>query len=496
MKKSIFGMLLTMESLFIGCVALVAFYYHCKLGEQDWKAFALTAAITFVCGSLLTAYGHTNLGRRNPTLSRGGAFIIVGLTWVVFSFFGMLPFIFYEGLDVDIASAYFETMSGFSTMGATIIPNIEDMPHGILLWRSLMQWMGGLGIVVFSFAMLPVKDMKNSTMFIAEMSGLTVNRLKPKIGATSRRLLFIYLVLTIVCTLMFWAGPMNLFDAICFAFSTIATGGYGTHTASIGYFHSAYVEYVCATFMIISSINFGIYYYMSIWRGRECLKNEEVKGFLFTVVGLVAIFCLLFRFGTFDGSVAVPQTGEEIFRTSLFHVASIISSSGFQAESFDYVGWGTAFWMPTIVMMILGGCTVSTAGGMKMMRVLIYLKYAFREFRVHLHPQAVISIKFNGRIITEPHIRRVMSYLVIYVFLLIISCAVMTMFMDFDITTAFGAVISSMGNTGPALGSLGPAGNFVAVPAAGKWLLSFLMLVGRLEIFTVLFLFMPKAWRI
>ena len=489
-------MLLVIESLFLALNMLVALYYHFESGEQDWEAFAWTAGITFLSGFLLTVYGHTRLGRRQQQLSRGGAFIIVGLTWVVCSIFGMLPFILYKGLDVDVASAYFETMSGFSTMGATIIPDIEAMPHGILLWRSLMQWMGGLGIVVFSFAMLPVRDMKNSTMFIAEMSGLTINRLQPKIGATSRRLLLIYVFLTIVCMLMFWAGPMNLFDAMCYALSTVATGGFGTHTASIGYFHSAYIEYVCAAFMLISSINFGLYYYLSIWRPRICLKNEEVKGFLLTVMGLVAVFCLLFRFTAFDGSVAVPQTGEAIFRTSLFHVATIISSSGFQSEVFDYVGWGTPFWMPTIVMMILGGCTVSTAGGMKMMRVIIYLKYALREFRTHLHPHAVIGIRFNGRVIADRHIRRVMSYLVIYVFVLIISCALMTMFMDFDITTAFGAVVSSFGNTGPALGELGPAGNFVYVPAAGKWLLSFLMLIGRLEIFTVLFLFMPKAWRI
>ena len=496
MKKSIFGMLRMLESLFLAFVTLVALYYHYTLGETDWKAFGITTGITWLAGALFTAYGHTELGRKEKQLSRGGSFIIVGLTWVVFSLFGMLPFILYDGLDVDIASAYFETMSGFSTMGATIIPNIEDMPHGILMWRSLMQWMGGLGIVVFSFALLPVKDMKNSTMFIAEMSGLSIHRLQPKIGATSRRLLLIYLVLTIICTLMFWAGPMGLYDSVCFALSTVATGGFAPHTASIGYFHSAYIEYVCATFMIISSLNFGIYYYLSIMQGRVCLKNEEVKSFLMTVIGLVALFCLLFRFKTFDGSVDVPQTGESIFRTSLFHVATIISSCGFQAESFDYVGWGTAFWIPTVAMMILGGCTVSTAGGMKMMRVLIYLKYALREFRVHLHPHAVISIKFNGRIIGDQHIRRVMSYLVIYVFILLICCGLMTMFMDYDLTTAFGAVVSSFGNTGPALGELGPANNFVSVPAAGKWMLSFLMLVGRLEIFTVLFLFMPKAWRL
>ncbi|MBR1787974.1 MAG: TrkH family potassium uptake protein [Bacteroidaceae bacterium] len=496
MKKSIFGMLLTLESLFLAFVLAVAVYYHYTLGETDWKAFAWTTAITFLTGTSLTAYGHTKYGRTQKQLTRGGSFIIVGMTWVVFSAFGMLPFIFYEGLDVDFASAYFETMSGFSTMGATIIPDIESMPHGILLWRSLMQWMGGLGIVVFSFALLPVRDMKNSTMFIAEMSGLTINRLQPKIGATSRRLLLIYLVLTLVCILFFWVGPMNLFDALCFSLSTIATGGYGTHTANIGYFHSAYVEYVCALFMLASSVNFGLYYYLSIFRGRDSLKNEEVRAFALTVVGFVALFCLLFRFTQFDGSVAIPHTGEDIFRTSLFHVATIISSSGFQAQAYDYVGWGQAFWMPTVVMMIIGGCTVSTAGGIKMMRVLIYLKYTLREFRTHLHPNAIIGIKFNGRVIADRHIRRVMSFLVIYVLLLIVSCVLMTMFMGFDLTEAFGAAVSSLGNTGPALGSLGPSGNFVAVPAAGKLLLSFLMLVGRLEIFTVLFLFMPKAWKI
>ena len=257
MKKSVFGILLMMESQFLALITLVALYYHFTEGETDWKAFGVTTGITFLFGAMLTLYGHTKLGRTEKQLSRGGSFIIVGLTWVVFSLFGMLPFILYEGLQVDVASAYFEAMSGFSTMGATIIPDIEAMPHGILLWRSMMQWMGGLGIVVFSFAMLPVKDMKNSTMFIAEMSGLTIHRLKPKIGATSRRLLLIYLVLTIACILMYWMGPMNLFDSVCYSLSTIATGGYGTHTESMGYFHSAYIEYVASAFMLISSINFG-----------------------------------------------------------------------------------------------------------------------------------------------------------------------------------------------------------------------------------------------
>jgi len=496
MKKSIFGMLLILESLFLLATTAVALYYHYQLGESDWQAFALTTLITMLCGALLVIYGHTKAGRHEKLLSRGGSFIIVGLAWVLCSVFGMLPFLFYEGTDIDIASAYFETMSGFTTMGGTVFSDIDGLPHGILFWRCLTQWMGGLGIVVFSFALLPVNDMKNATMFQAEMSGLTINRLQPKIGATSRRLLLIYIILTIVCMLLYWAGPMNLFDAVTHALTTISTGGFSTHTASIGHFHSAYIEYVASTFMLISSINFGLYYYISMWRGRVCLKNDELRAYLLTFVGMMAVFCLLFHFTTFDGSVAVPHTGEEVFRTSYFHVATIFTSTGYQGSIFDYVGWGRPFWMPTLLMMMIGGCTVSTAGGMKMMRVLVYLKYAMREFRIHLHPHAVVSIKLNGHVVTPNNIHRVMAYLVIYILMMIFGVAFFTMFLGIDMDTAFGACVSSFGNTGPGMGAFGPANNYAACPAAGKWLLSFLMVMGRLEIFTVLFLFMPKAWKI
>ncbi len=496
MKKSIFGMLLMVEGLFMGATTLVALYFHYMLGETDWKALGLTAIITFLCGAALTIYGHTKMGRKQKTLSRSGSFIIVGLTWIVLSLFGMLPFLLYKGINIDVASAYFEAMSGFTTMGGTVFSDIDHLPHGILFWRCLTQWMGGLGIVVISFALLPISDMKNATMFQAEMSGLTVNRLQPKIGATSRRLLLIYIILTLVCAGLYWAGPMNLFDAVCHALTTISTGGFSTHTASFGHFHSRYLEYVASSFMLISSINFGLYYYISMRRARLCLRDDEVRAYLLTFVGMMAIFCLLFHFTTFDGTAAIPRTGEEVFRASFFHVATIFTSTGYQGEMCDYVAWGTPFWMPTLVMMIIGGCTVSTAGGVKMMRVLVYLKYAMREFRIHMHPHAVVSIKMNGHVVAPNNIHRVMAYLVIYVILIIISCAIFSIFMNFDLDTAFAACVSSFGNTGPALGVMGPTGNYATVPALGKMLLSFLMVVGRLEIFTVLFLFMPKAWKI
>lgn len=496
MKKSIFGTLLTMQSLFMGFNTLVALYYHYTLGETDWKAFLWTTVITLLSGVLLTSYGHTKLGRRNKQLSRGGSFIIVGLTWVIFSLFGMLPFILYEGLPIDIVSAYFEAMNGFTTTGSTVLSNLEEMPHGILLWRSLMQWMGGLGIVVFSFALIPISDMKNANMFKAETTGISLNRLTPKIGSTARRLLLIYILLTLACAVLYWLGPMNMFDAINHALTTISTGGYSTHSDNLGYFHSAYIEYVASAFMFVSAINFSLFYYVSILRPQVFFRNEEMRSYLMMAVGMMAIFCLLFRFSPNPAGTDMPQTGEEIFRTSLLHVSSIFTSTAFAGEHYDYVAWGVPFWMPTLVMMIVGGCAGSTSGGVKMVRVVMYLKYVMREFRIHLHPHAVISIRLNGRIVPDTQIQRALSYLVVYVLLLIAGTSVFTMFLGYDMNTAFSACVSSFSNVGPALGSLGPAYNFAAVPAVGKLILCLLMLIGRLEIFTILFLFMPKAWKL
>ena len=490
-------MLLMMESLFLAFTTLVALYYHYTLGETDWKIFALTTALTFLSGAGLTAYGHTRFGRTRQTLSRGGSFIIVALTWIIFSIFGMIPFMCYEGLRMDFASALFETMSGFTTMGASVISDIDAQPHGILMWRSVMQWMGGLGIVVFSFALIPASDMKNANMAQAEMTGLSLDRLRPKIGATARRLLIIYLIFTVACATLYYLGPMNLFDALCHSFTTISTGGFSTHKASIGFYHSAYIEYVASIFMMLSGINFSLYYYISIMRGRLARENEELRAYLMMFAGLVATFGLIFLYHPMTGSYAAePQSLEEIFRTSLFHVATIFTSTGYQAELFDYVGWGHAFWVPTAVMMIIGGCAGSTSGGMKMVRVLIYLKQLGREFHLYLHPRAVLSIHMNGRVVPDSTVQRTMSYLVVYALVIIFGGSLFMVFFGYDFDSSISACITSFSNIGPGMGEFGPASSFAGVPALGKLYLCFYMLVGRLEIFTVLFLFMPKAWKI
>lgn len=490
-------MLLVMESLFMAIVLAVSFYYNHVYGEDDFQAMGITTLTTFVCGLFLATWRYDKPeDERKRTITRRDSLLIVSLTWVVYSFFGMLPFLLYDGLDIDVASAYFETMSGFTTTGATVLTNIDDLPHGLLLWRSITQWMGGLGIVVFSFALIPLYEMKNSNMYQAEVTGISLDKLKPKIGDTARRLLIIYLILTLLCAGAFWFGPMNLYDAINHSMTTIATGGYSTHGASMGYFHSAYIEYVASFFMIVASINFSLYYFLSIRRAKVFMRNEEMHAFLWIVLFSIAGFCLMFHFAPIhhhDPEALMPGPGIDTFRAAVFHVATTISSSGFQGEYFDYVGWGASFWMPTVLIMAVGSCAGSTAGGLKVVRLLLYIKVVMQEFRLMLHPRAVTSIKLNGQVVPQDRVGRAMGYIIMYTLLSVLGIVIFTM-LGVDVDSAIGACISSLSNVGPATGVFGPASNFSAMPEAGKWLISFYMLVGRLEIFTVLFILLPGFW--
>lgn len=486
MKKSIFGILILVESCFLALSTLVSLCY----GEEDWHALLLTTLIALCVGSFCKWWGGNS---ENERLSRTDSFMIVTLSWIVFSLIGMLPFIFYE--DMDVASAFFETISGFTTTGATCIDDIDRMTHGLLFWRSITQWMGGLGIVVFSFALIPVHEMKNSNVFSAEVTGIGLDKLRPKIGSTARRLLIIYLCLTSVCALCYWAGPMNFYDAVNHAMTTIATGGFSTHSASIGFFHSGYLEYICSFFMLISSVNFSLYYYLTIRRSKVLFKNEEIRTFFGIVAFMVVMFFLLFYHGN---AVAcgerIPHGFEETFRTALFHVSSVITSTGFSGQVFDYVAWGAIFWMPTVLIMTIGGCAGSTAGGIKVIRAIICCKAVINELILQLHPRAVLGIRVGGQMVADDRIRRTLTFVFIYIVLVIIGMVAHPL-LGADVDTALGSCISMLSNVGPGTGSIGPASTFSHVPAAGKWLMSFYMLVGRLEIYTVLFLLLPQYWR-
>lgn len=476
-----------MESFFLALSMIVAFIY----GEKVWNVFLFTSLLALFIGGLCRWAGEKD---KNPRLTRSDSFLVVALSWVVFSLIGMIPFIFIN--KMDISSAFFETMSGFTTTGATCINEIDSMPRSLLFWRSITQWIGGLGIVVFSFALIPVYEMKNSNVFSAEITGLGLDKLTPKIGATARRLLIIYLIFTSLCALCYWIGPMNFYDAVCHSMTTIATGGFSTHSASIGYFHSAYLEYIAVFFMLCSSVNFSLYYYMSIGRSKVLLNNEETRAF-FIIVGIaVILFMCFFAHARIPEGIdhTMPHGVEEIFRSSLFHVTSVITSTGFSAQKFDYVAWGPSFWMPTVVIMAIGACAGSTAGGIKIIRILICLKSVFNELIMQLHPRAVLSIKINNNTVPNDRVRRALAFIFIYILLVVIAMTCYSL-LGADVDTALGSSISMLSNVGPGTGSTGPASSFAHVPSAGKWLMSFYMLVGRLEIFTVLFLFIPNYWK-
>lgn len=363
-----------------------------------------------------------------------------------------------------------------------------------------MQWLGGLGIVVFSFALIPVYELKNTQIFSAEVTGLDVDKLRPKIGDTARRLLIIYILITALCTLSFWLGPMNLYDSVCHAMTTIATGGYSTHQNSLAYFNSPYIEYMCSFFMFISGINFSLYYYLSIGKSKAFYKNEEMRWYTcFTLAAVVVFVCLFYyvRYqmsGSSELLALLPEGFETTFRTSLFHVVTLLTSTGFQASNFDYVGWGQVFWMPTLIILFMGACAGSTGGGFKVIRMLVCLKDSRNEFKRLLHPRAVIPVRLSGYVLSESKVLRALAFLFLYLVIMVISVCLLTM-MGLTMDTAIGSCITSFSNAGPGLGTTGPASNFYEVPVLGKWLLSFLMLVGRLEIFTVLFLFIPDFWK-
>ena len=487
MKKGILGMLIIMESFFLLLSMLVALLN----GEEGWLCFLLTALGTIAVGSFCIFLSRNGEEKR---MRRADNFLIVSLSWIIFSIVGMVPFL--SLTDMDLASAFFETMSGFTTTGATCINEIDVLPKGLLFWRAITQWIGGLGIIVFSFALIPAYEMKNTNLYSAEVTGLGLDKLRPKIGATARRVLLIYLVLTSSCAFCYWLGPMSLYDAVCHAFTTIATGGFSTHSQSIAYFHSSYVEYVASLFMLVSSINFSLYYYMSIRRSHVLFKNEEVRVFLSYIGVAVVGFMLLFYFARVPASAAdlLPKGFEETFRSALFHVSSVATSTGFSAQKFDYVAWGASFWMPTVVIMAIGSCAGSTAGGIKVIRIIICAKSVFNELILMLHPRAVLGVRVGKQIVPEQKVRQALSFIFIYILLVVIAMTCYSL-LGADVDTALGSSISMLSNVGPATGATGPASTFAKVPDAGKWLMSAYMLIGRLEIFTVLFLLMPNYWK-
>lgn len=498
MKSKLFGVLLLVEAAALLLTSAVALYYQRVAGETDARCFLLTSAFTGAVGLLLYNIGNMS---KHGTMQIRDTFMVVALSWILFSLFGMLPFLMNGTVD-NVTDAFFETMSGFSTTGATILDNIDQQPHGILFWRSIMQWMGGLGVVVFTLAFLPsvAKGSKKVSLFAAEAPGLSVEKLAPTMGATSRLLWIIYIVLTLLCAIMYYLGPMNKFDAVCHAFTTIATGGFSTHQASIGYYHSNYIEYICVLFMLLSGINFAMYHFLFNRRFDVIRRNEELHWYLVAIVGFTLLFFARFYFAprfdlmTEEQLASHPHTRPDRIRTSLFHVVALLSNTGFQSSNYDYDLWGRLFLIPTVVLMIVGGCAGSTSGGIKMVRVIVLFKYIKKTVNELIHSSSMYTVKISGQIVEDLSLKRVLSFFSLFLIVFMVNVVGLS---AAGMSLEDGAIsfLTCFSNYGPGSGITGPSGNFDDISNAAKWLLSFDMMVGRLEIFTILLLFSPSFWR-
>ena len=469
------GLLLAFESMLLLACCCVSMIY----GERDLMSFVISFAVCLSVSAILLIYGR----RKKCAMSRNEGYIVVALSWVFFSVFGMVPYL-WGGFIPNITDAFFETMSGFTTTGATILDNIESMPHGILFWRSLTQWIGGLGIVCFTIVLLPGFGASSQMLYLSEATGVTHNKLCPKTRVMARYIFMVYILLTAVESALLMAGGMGLFDAVCHSMTTTATGGFSTKQASIAYWHSPYIEYVVSLFMLLSAINFSLYIVACKSKWKQLRKNTELKWFACSV-GLLTLVISVVLF--LNNGYGV----EEAFRKSLFQVATCHTSCGFATD--DYNLWPPFTWMLLIFAMLSGGCTGSTSGGVKNLRLIIIANCIRNQFRQILHPRAVLPVRagfpFDNKLVT--------TVLVFFAAYLSVAFIGWTLLMAFGVgfTEAMSTVISSMGNVGPGLGSFGPAFSWAALPDAAKWILSSLMLIGRLEIFGFLLIFYRSTWR-
>lgn len=472
----VMGLLLLIEGFFLGISSLVSLFY----GQYDFSALITTSLICFSAGITLwfiTKNANKNIGKRE-------GYIIVSFVWVIFSLFGALPFVI-SGAIPSYTDAFFETMSGFTTTGASILNDIEAMPFGLLFWRSLTQWLGGMGIIVLSIAILPMFGIGGMQLFVAEVPGPTPDKLHPRIKETAKRLWGIYMLFTIIEIILLKIGGMNWFDAINHSFTTMATGGYSTKQASVAHFDSPFIHYVIIVFMFIAGTNFTLSYFALHLKFGKVFKNEEFRYYL----GFVILFTIIIAASLwFYGGYNIEQS----FRDSLFQVVSIITTTGFATA--DYLQWMPFTIVMIFALMFFGGSAGSTGGSIKIVRITLLLKNSYQELKRIIHPNAIIPVRINGKSVPPQIISNILAFVVFYM-LISIGSTIVIASLGYDVESSLGAVAATLGNIGPGIGRVGPIENYAHIPDFGKWFLSFLMLIGRLELFTVIVLFSPAFWK-
>lgn len=472
----ILGTLLFLESIFLLLALPVSLLYE----ESDWRYILLAVLITAMTGALgiLASRG----AKKNITRREG--YIIVTLAWVLFSVFGSLPFVL-SGAIPSFTNAFFETMSGFTTTGASILTDVESLPHGLLFWRSMTQWLGGMGIIVLSLAILPLLKIGNYQLFTAEVPSPAPDKLQPKIKETAKRLWALYIAFTLTEMVLLMLGGMDAFDAICHSFTTMATGGYSTKQDSIAHFGSPYIQWVFIIFMFLAGTNFTLSYLALKGKVKKILFNDEFRFYLFLIFG----FSLTVGLVLFSGG---ENSFSKSIREATFQVVSIITTTGY--TTVDYTQWIPFLSMIVFILMFTGGSAGSTGGGIKTIRILLLFKNSRYELKRLIHPNAVIPIRYNQKSVPQPLLYNVLAFVVFYFLITGISAFIISG-MGYDLSTSFGSVAATLGNIGPGIGGVGPSETYLHFPVFGKWFLSFLMLLGRLELFTVLILFSPSLYK-
>ncbi len=466
--------------MLIGVAMFLPLLWSLYYGDADWSAFLITGTLTVLVGAVLY-----RLNDIKGSIRYKEAYAIVTVSWLLASAFGAVPFLI-SGTFTSFADAFFETMSGFTTTGASVLTDIEVLPHGVLFWRSLTHWLGGMGIIVMFVAVLSSLGVGGLQMFKAESPGPVAEKIKPRISDSAKTLWLVYLAFTVAETLLLWLFGMNLFDALCHTFGTLATGGFSTKNASIGHYASPAIQWVIILFMFLAGVNFALHYQAFSGRSlKNFWRNSEFRLYAFLILAAIILVFL-------NISTAVGQPFAETLRQASFQVTSIMTTTGYATADFD--SWGPFVKVLLVALMFVGGCAGSTGGAIKVGRILILLKQSKLEITRAMHPRAVLNSMIDGKPVSNNVVVNVLSFFFIYVVITCISTVIMTL-AKIDIVSAFTSVAATLGNIGPGLELVGPTKNYAFMPAWGKYYLSFLMLLGRLELYTVLVLLIPSTWK-
>ncbi len=484
----IMGLLLLCNGSFMLLAAFASGIYK----DGATLDITLAAIVTMLFGVMAMFYtrGH------KKEVKRKEGYIVVTLGWIVMSLSGSLPYIF-SGAIPTVTNAFFETISGYTTTGASILDDIESLPKGILLWRSLTHWIGGMGIIVLAIAILPLLGIGGMQLFAAEAPGPGGDKLHPRITDTAKRLWLIYVGYTLAETVLLKLAGMSFFDAINHSLATLSTGGFSTKNASVAFWnHEPLIQYIIILFMFLAGSNFVLSYFAFTGRVQRIIKDEEFKYY----AGFIVLFTLMTTLVVFyranvpesDFHPMVWGEAESAFRHGLFQVIAVVTTTGFVTA--DFTSWTPFLTVFFFGIMFLGGSAGSTAGGIKVMRHLLIIKNGLLEFKRTLHTNAIIPVRYNNKTVTEHIVYNIIAFFVLYMLLFIVGSLVLG-FLGLDFVSAIGGSASSLGNVGPALGSLNPVSNYNSLPNPGKWWCAFLMLLGRLELFTVLIILTPYFWK-